>query len=421
MDVFTFKSSNRFRIKSMLLVAAFVVATISFDQIGRSDPPFPSLFKRTGNTNAGPINRELKTDHGPWLIFAMSFDGENSKENATALAEEIQKSLGFQAYVMPKKFDFSELLYGSGLNDKGQQKVMKYRDARVVEGSAVLIGDFDSSDSPAIQSALTSIKNFMPRSMNTQSKSNKDEVSIKDWKSQLRHKYGDKGQEKAKGPMSLAFITRNPLLPQDFFRAPEVERFVYDLNRDPGYNEFNLMDCKSKFTVRVATFLGEDRVVSWSRPNATKAKSGPEELTALEQAAQSAYLVTKALRAGGIEAYQFHDRVQSIVTVGGFEELGAVDANNQFQYTKQILDTMRRFGPHLQPRQLSIGTAAQPTSLFDVVDQRKIPELYEGTRQDQLDLFRKLAIGFDLKPTPMTVPRYHASRIYAGSLLGGRK
>jgi hypothetical protein len=55
-----------------------------------------------------------------------------------------------------------------------------------------------------------------------------------------------------------------------------------------------------------------------------------------------------------------------------------------------------------------------------LVDQKLIPELTQGTRKEQLDYFKKLAVGFDMRPTPMAVPRYQTSRIYAGSILGRR-
>jgi hypothetical protein len=133
----------------------------------------------------------------------------------------------------------------------------------------------------------------------------------------------------------------------------------------------------------------------------------------------------KALRTAGYEAYQYHDREQSIVTVGGFEQLGTTDANNRFEYAPDIRAVMERFSTDGQIADtskfdLNFGKVPQPRLLLDLVDQRKIPELYQGTRQEQLAYYSKLSIGFDLRPSPMAVPRYNASRIYAGSRLGGK-
>jgi hypothetical protein len=86
---------------------------------------------------------------------------------------------------------------------------------------------------------------------------------------------------------------------------------------------------------------------------------------------------------------------------------------------------MVRFGPSNQLKNtneygLNFGPAIQPRLLFDLVDQRKIPELNQGTRKEQIETFKKLSIGFDVRPTPMAVPRYQTSRIYAGAKLGGK-
>jgi hypothetical protein len=218
-------------------------------------------------------------------------------------------------------------------------------------------------------------------------------------------------------------MTRNPLLPPDFFQSPDLEKFVYDMNRQPGYNEHSLLDCKSKYTVRVLTFRGDSEFISWGKSTSGDDKSkGP---SALEQAAERAYIAMKALRVAGYEAYQYHDREQSIVTVGGFDQLGATDASNRFVYSADIRAVIERFSSDgkvadTSKFDLNLGKAVQPRLLLDLVDQRKIPELYQGSRQEQLAYYSKLSIGFDIKPTPMAIPRYNASRIYAGSRLGGK-
>ena len=353
----------------------------------------------------------------------MAFEGESAKEKAEALALDLQNDHGLPAFIMPKKFDYSEPVLGSGIREDGRQKVMKYRNAQVKEGYAVLVGEFDSTESPALKPALENVKTIKPKSLAT-SKSGElksEDETIKTFKSKLRTLTKDK----TPGPLETAFVTRNPLLPADFFQAPEMEKFVYDLNRDPGYNEFSLLENKGKYTVRVATFTGDDKFVSWGRSGDADKKKNGDELTELEKSAERAYIVVKALRAAGYEAYQFHDRNQSIVTVGGFDTLGAADAKNQFVYTPGIREIIERFGPTSVVKNtndfgVNFGPAVQPRLLTDLVDQRKIPELNQGTRKEQIEYFTKLAVGFDMRPTPMAVPRYQPSRFYAGSKVGGR-
>lgn len=418
--------TSRMRWTSLAILAASTLAGTTLFAIAdrvHADPPFTNMFKRAAGKSAPAAVQELRPEHGPWLIFAMSFEGTNSKEKALELANDLQRDHGLTAFVMPKKFDFTELVPGSGIREDGRQKVMKYRDAKVKEGYAVLVGEFDSTESPSLKPTLDTVKTLRPKSFQDPNAAPEkiDNDPVKAFKNRFR----SANKDKTPGPLQTAFVTRNPLLPADFFQAPEMEKFVYELNKEPGYNEFSLMDCKSKYTVRVATFRGEDTFVSWGRSGENGASKSEEEMTELEKAAEHAYVTVKALRAAGYEAYQFHDRNQSIVTVGGFDDLGATDANNQFVYTRGIQEIVARFGPTSTVKNtneygVNFGPAVQPRLLLDLVDQKLIPELTQGTRKEQLEYFKKLAVGFDMRPTPMAVPRYQTSRIYAGSILGRR-
>lgn len=386
--------------------------------------PLGGMFRRGGKDAKAVL--DLKPENGPWLIFAHSFEGESAKESAQTLAQEIQRDLGLAAFLLEKKFDYSAPVPGSGIREDGSQKIMKYRDAKVVDGYAVLVGEFDSLEHPSVSPTLERVKSYQAKSLmeedatagGAKEQGNEENIKrAKKWLSSL-------SKDKKAGPMSGAFMTRNPLLPIEFFQSPELEKFVYDMNRQPGYNEHSLLDCKGKYSVRVITFRGDSELLSWGQ-GGKEGAGGGEGGSALEQAAERAYIVMKALRAAGYEAYQFHDRDQSIVTVGGFDSLGAADTNNRFIYTQGIRDVIDRFAPKGQMADtseynLNFGPAVQPRLLLELVDQRKIPELYQGTRKEQLVYFSKLSVGFDLRPTPMAVPRYNASRIYAGARLGGR-
>lgn len=386
------------------------------------------------STLGNPFNRPakevqevpiLKPENGPWMIFAYSFEGEKAKAEATSLAKEIQRDLGLPTFVMEKKFDYSTKVLGSGYREDGSQKVMRYRDSRVVSGYAVLAGEFDSIDHPSVAGALEKIKTYPSRILQPVETAKSGGVKEEQEQDSLRSAkkwLSGFSKDKPKGPLEHAFMTRNPLLPADFFQSPDLEKFVYDMNRQPGYNEHSLLDCKRKYTVRVLTFRGESAFVSWGKSSEDQESKGA---SALEQAAERAYIAMKALRTAGYEAYQYHDREQSIVTVGSFEQLGTTDANNRFEYAADIRAVMERFSTDGQIADtskfdLNFGKVPQPRLLLDLVDQRKVAELYQGTRQEQLSYYSKLSIGFDLRPSPMAVPRYNASRIYAGSRLGGR-
>ncbi len=370
--------------------------------------------------NPSPIKYELKPEHGPWLVFAMSFDGYDAKTNAEQLALELKRDFKLQAYCMGKKLDYTQPVLGAGIDPNGNNRRLKNRDKKIVDGYAVLVGDFDSVDSPAMMDALAIIKKITPKSLATEGADLKDfdknsTVPVSVWREFMRKKNG--GAEKL-GPMSSAFTTRNPMLPEDFYKTPEVDKFVKKLNEEKEHAEFNLLSCPGKFTVRVAVFSGEDRSVgSWGGANGQQANAN-NGVSQLEIAAERAGLAAKALRRAGYEAYQFHDRTQSIVTIGSFNELGKVDQRNRFVYDQSIQDIATRFGATSQVTRTQFGVTQTPRILFDLVSQKVIPELNEGDEKSRLKWFSKYSIPFDVRPTPMAVPKPAASSIYSGSLLG---
>ena len=332
---------------------------------------------------------ELKPEHGPWLVFVMSFDGPDAKSNAEQLATELRRDFKLQAYYVAKKLDFTQPVVGAGIDEKGNTRRMKHWGKKVIDGYAVLVGDFDSIDSLAITEALTTVKKY------------------------LRKKYESPDKKEP-----VAFTTRNPLLPDDYYKTPEIDRFVRKLNEEKAHAEFNLMECPGKFTVRVAVFTGEEKAVGSWGGSSSQDKIDDQRVSQLDIAAEKAALTARALRRAGYDAYQFHDRTQSIVTVGSFNELGKNDQRNQFTYDPDIQAIVTRFGATAKKTRSNYGITQTPCLLFDLVNQKQIPELNEGTEKSRLKWFAKYSVAFDLKPTPMAVPKPASSSIYSGSLLG---
>ena len=342
-----------------------------------------------------PVKFSLKPEHGPWLVFAMSFDGHNSKSQAEQLATELRRDYKLQAYCMSKKLDFTQPIVGAGFDTNGNSRKMKFRDKKVIDGYAVLVGDFDSVDSTAISETLVTIKKITSKMLQS----------------------ADFAQKDSEKPN--AFTTRNPLLPEDFYRTPEVDQFVKKLNEERAHSEFNLLACPGKFTVRVAMFSGEERAIGGWGGSGSHQDIDERKVSQLEIAAEKAAMAAKALRKAGYEAYQFHDRTQSFVTVGSFNELGKADARNRVIYDPGIQEIVTRFGATNQvTRTAQYGTTMTPRVLLDLVDQKKIPEIAQGDEKSRLKWFAKYSIPFDVLPAPMAVPKPAASSIYSGSLLG---
>ncbi len=157
--------------------------------------------------------------------------------------------------------------------------------------------------------------------------------------------------------------------PTTFSRHTTVDKFVQNLNKNA---EHSLLKSKSRFTVRVATFRGADAVVLENSRAAQQASSeGAGD--GLELAAFQANLAAKTLRNAGIEAYEFHDRNYSIVTVGNFDSLGAETSQGKFAYASDILQTINEFGGAKEYRPTQYGPMPVPKTLLDVVNYRKIP------------------------------------------------
>jgi hypothetical protein len=365
---------------------------------------------------------ELKNEHGPWLILAYTFEGDGAKKKAVQLAAELRKDFGLTAYCLPKLFDYSKPVIGAGITEDGRERKMKYRDDRVLETCAVLIGDFDTMDGPAIDAALAKVKSVQPKFIMTpdaKSKGN-DSVSTNEYRSYLQGLL--KPKEPAEkvtgtGPMRFAFKTRNPLLPAEYYRSPEVDKFVRKMNQEKPFDEYNLLQCDKKFTVQVLTLRGTDSYISWGR--GTDKEESATQTSQLEQAAEKAHLVTKTLRLAGYEAYQFHDREQSIVCVGGFDNLGNTDAKNNFAYDAAILAVVNRFAGTAGVTHSEFGTSQTPRILLDdIVDSKIVPELQVADKKLRIQNFSKLTVAFDLIPTPRMIPKVQATTIYSNYALG---
>lgn len=388
--------------------------------VGSTIPPAahadsPAILKMFRQSTPSEVvadqDLRLKPEDGPWLILATSFEGAESQERANKMAREFRDKHGWKAYVFPKQFDYSQNVMGSGIDEVGRQKKFRYADDRKVEGYGILIGDFSSREDPKLKETLDAVKRLQPESLASPTTTPDSNVSaFKKWYRSL----GTPDEAKPNGPMAYAFVTRNPLLPEDFFNSPLVDKFVESLNRNADYS---LLKAKGRFTVRIAMFRGADMVVLQDSRAAQEASTNGAG-DGLEMAAFQANLAAKTLRQAGIEAYEFHDRTSSMVTVGTFDSLGSEDAQHRFSYALDIQQKIQEFGGAKEYRPTQYGPAPVPKNLLDIVNYKKIPELNSGSEAEKLRRVKQYSIPFDLEPKPMSIPRPETSKIYMNSLLG---
>ena len=304
----------------------------------------------------------LAEKDGPWLVLATTFRGEGAREDARRLVQELRRNHKLKAYTHEKSFDYRGTQPGLGLNPDGSPKKMRYANAEQVVEVAVLVGDFASFDDPRGQKVLAKVKSLHPEALTgTAGKSQ----SFSDFRKMI-------GLERSagKGPMHLAFVIPNPLLPEDFFSRQQVDRFVLDMNADVSHS---LLDCPGLYAVRVATFTGAG---TFDQKAIAAGEDDVELEGRLVQAAEKAHRLTVALRKAGWESWEYHDRESSIVCVGSLDTKSIPGPQGTATVHPEIVRIVHELGP--DPNRLATGVV--------------LPRTIDG-------------IMLDMQPVPIPVPR----------------
>ncbi len=331
----------------------------------------------------------LREEHGPWMIMAASFAGEGAERQAHDLVLELRKRFKLPAYTHRREFDFSEPVQGLGFDRYGEPKRMKHMHASKFDEVAVLVGDFPLVDDPEAQKVLQKIKYARPEclELNEQSKTSQRMGVLRE----IQRRISPDPDVKNKGPMRAAFVTRNPLLPDEYFAPKTLDPLVVKMNKDV---EHSLLNCPGKFTVRVATFRGKDTMhvdeittLEGSTHSLWPWSSRDSGESALAVAADKAHRLTLALRRRGVDAYEFHDLHESIVTIGSFDYVGTPRMDGKTEINPAIHAVMQTYGGQQQPLP---GMGAV------------------GLRSYTLE-----GITFDIQPLPVEVPRTSIASDYA--------
>ncbi len=189
--------------------------------------------------------------------------------------------------------------------------------------------------------------------------------------------------------MRRAFVARNPLLPKEFFVGVGLDPFVLNMNKGVQHS---LLDCPGKYSVRVASFrgksefLGQDDEDEPEQRRLLRLPGMNDKPTDLEMAAINAHELTEALRKNGVEAYEFHDRYESVVTIGSFESVGNELPDGRLNLHPQVYQIMQAYGGQ------ECSLPGQAKSLR--------PKTLQG-------------IPFDVQPIPVQVPRRSIGSDYA--------
>jgi hypothetical protein len=396
-------------------------------------PPLEDASRRANIGASDQIGGDLALtqNNGPWLIVAASFSGNGAEKQASALAEELRRDFRLTAYVHQMSFKFGGENPGQGIDNYGAPTRRHYRRGDETREIAVLIGDFPSIDDPDGQAALNRIKTLQPQALNVDAKETAQSMAqVRMFEDALKEKFG-KG--KKRGPMGQAFFTRNPLLPREYFVPKGVDPFVAKMNEGV---EHSLLDCPGVKTIRVATFRGKT-ILQASAKDEAAAKSfwgrkKHDEDNPLVEAAENAHLLTKELRDHGWEAYEFHDRTESIVAIGSFAEVtqrlpdGRIVVIPEVQKIFQTFDAgfdtpadpLSGIGNDAATRQ-RVAQEEQQVSMQLSGKQAQVvqglnPKHVKVTRGHGKSLKVDRIIPMDVHPEAMDVPKRSLSSAYAG-------
>ncbi|MCA9102098.1 MAG: hypothetical protein R3C10_10250 [Pirellulales bacterium] len=374
------------RLSLLMVVTAGIV--MADGGTAQAAPPWArlSLFRRI-EAQPGQMYA-IDDSNGPWMVMAATFSGDHAEDEARELVYELRKKHKLDAYTHRMTFDFSQTLEGRDSN--GDLRRMRYQNGGAHDEIAVLVGDFESVDDPRVPKLIERIKFMKPECLSDE---NPDESSLvlaglRTIQRTMTLKSDDEGDQfvrnvkKDMGPMAGAFVTTNPLLPKNYFVPDGVDDFIEKINSDL---QFSLLDCSGNYTIQVASFKGFSIV----DPKTIEKVSHEETSSNLAAAAESAHRLTVKLREKGYEAYEYHERSRSIVTVGGFAQLGSQGGDGKFELDERIAAIAKTFGA--DPDAVAAGTA-QPKSL-------------DG-------------IPFLPKPLVMEVPRRSIAADYSGSRFG---
>jgi hypothetical protein len=289
----------------------------SANQAAEPHAPRVANEGRQQSADANADGYAMTQDSGPWLIVAASFSGNGAEKQAHDLASELRERFHLHAYVHEMDFKFKD---DSDAGSKyGSTNRRRFRSGDEARELAVLVGDFASIDGPDAQQMLARVKSMEPNALNVDPNQTAQTMAQT---RRLEDAVLEKlGKARKRGPMGQAFFTRNPLLPREYFVPKGVDTFVAKMNEGV---EHSLLDCPGRQTIQVATFRGKT-ILQTSAKEDTTSKSfwgghKKDDKNPLVEAAENAHLLAKELRSHGFDAYEFHDRTESFVTIGAFAQ-----------------------------------------------------------------------------------------------------
>ncbi len=364
----------------------------------------------------------LTENDGPWLIMAASFTGELGEQEARALVSELRSRYNLPAYYYGMTFKIGEDRPGRGIDDHGAPIRRRYQRGNQVLEHAVLVGEFPHVDDAEAQNLLDRVKTLEPDALKVETgeATAQSLIDLRQFNRAINQKLG---RPVTRGPMGHAFLTRNPLLPKEYFVPPGVDADVAKWNKDV---EHSLLKCPGKYSIKVATFRGRTLLKAANDDIADDHRTRQADLKdPLVQAAKNAHELTVALRTKGWEAYEMHDRHESYVCVGSFNEMQRLEDGRVLPATREaqiIINTFGAASPSVgfdKPAYKEMGVNEEVITKVEMKEElikQQFDSRFSNGLGDAADGFhpkRFVGLPFDIMPEPIEAPKSSISSAYA--------
>lgn len=362
------------------------------------------------------VDYTLTEQSGPWMVMAATFSGEGAEQQARELVLELRKEFNLEAYHHSMTFDHStDERLGRGIDRYGAPLRMRYQSGTSNHEFAVLVGSFPTIDDPAGQKLLENLKQLRPQALErSYHETAQNLVQEREYLTRLS---GGKGAP----PMGKAFLTRNPILPEEYFKPKGVDPFVAKMN---GGVEHSLLECPKRYSVRIATFKGKAILQgAFSSSSKSNYRKKEPDVDPLVQAAENAHCITTFLRAKGWEAYEFHDRTESYVAVGSFDKVANRTASGGVQPTREVEIILKTFGAaYKTPSALSVGQdvplqdrmrAEEVKRRFNNLFSSEHGQIAHGLQPKYIQYSDDKFVPLDINPEVIEAPKKSITSAYA--------
>jgi hypothetical protein len=411
--------SFAFRLCSLVSLAATLVCSLPCSDAAE---PFWRQVMPRKRVEADPNGDYTLTEkHGPWLVMAMSFNGDGGETEARELVTELRTKYNLPAYYYAMTFSLDDERPGRGIDNYGAPIKRRYQRGSQILEHAVLVGGFQHIDDPEAQGLLDRIKSLDPECLKVESgeATSQSLVAVRQLQRTVKQKLG---KHVNRGPMGHAFITRNPILPKEYFAPVGVDPEIAKWNKD---FEHSLLKCPGKYTIKVATFSGKTSLKEANNgsANGTSVRRAQEN-DALVLAIKKAHDLTVALRSKGWEAYEFHDRYESYVAVGSFDDLQRNEHGQLTASTREAQIIVNTFGAATEnvgferATYQAIGADNEDIQKAEHTEEKVLSEFdqrFSKSFGDAMEGFHPkdfVGLPFDIQPMPIEAPKESVSSAY---------